>query len=58
MQAAEAGPQATEAIRVLDGLEGNVGELHVEPEVNARVAAGGVAPKDPLVPSPSERQVI
>jgi hypothetical protein len=53
--------QATEAIRVLEGI---TAEDHVDPDVHASVAPGGFGlvvlrqPSDPVVPSPSETQVI
>jgi hypothetical protein len=62
MQAAEAVAQATEAIRVLEVLDGITAEDHVDADgggdVHASVALGAVAPSDPLVPSPWDRQLI
>jgi hypothetical protein len=42
----------------LAGLDGVTTEDQVEPDVDASVAWGGVAPSEPVVPSPWERHVI
>ncbi|HEV3130448.1 MAG TPA: hypothetical protein VGY51_00705 [Acidimicrobiales bacterium] len=51
--------QATEAILVTaEGLDGTDADDQFDPDVQARVAAGGVPPSDPVVPSPAAMQVI